>query len=144
MALAGALVEVGLERVELARLLGLPAAVDELLPGSGAVVALDRVQAPAQVAGDLPQPAPLGPQRVDQLVLAAGGLGELPGRLRPPGVRRACGFRVWLVAAGAGRLGQAGAVGGDALLDRLGEVLPQVESVGDLDCSGRSGPAPSA
>jgi hypothetical protein len=30
-------------------------------------------------------------------------------------------------------------VGGDALLDRLGEVLPQVEAVGDLDgawCAG--------
>jgi hypothetical protein len=54
----GVLAEVGLERVELARARSLPAAVDELLPGRGAVESLDGVQAPAQVTGDLPQAAP--------------------------------------------------------------------------------------
>jgi hypothetical protein len=53
--------------VELAGPRALPAAVGEFLPGGGAPVALDRVQAPAQAAGDLPQPAPLSPQAVDQL-----------------------------------------------------------------------------
>jgi hypothetical protein len=59
------LVEVGLERVELARARSLPAAVDEFLPGRGPVEPLDGVQAPAQVAGDLPQAAPFGAQPVD-------------------------------------------------------------------------------
>ena len=83
--------EVGLERVELAGVLSRPAALGEFLPGGGAVVALDGVQAPAQVAGDLPQAAPLGAQGVDQLVLALGARGELPGRIRalgPPGAWR--------------------------------------------------------
>ena len=92
MALVGVLVEVALERVELNGARRLQAAVGELLPDGGPVVALDGVPAPTQAAGDLPQPAPLNPQAVDQFVLAAGGVGELPGRVRRPGVRRLCGF----------------------------------------------------
>lgn len=65
MAAVGVLVEVGLERVELARAGFLPAAVGEFLPGGGAVEPLDGVQAPAQVAGDLAEPASLGAQLVD-------------------------------------------------------------------------------
>jgi hypothetical protein len=65
VAAVGVLVEVGLERVELARAGSLPAAVGELLPGGGAVEPLDGVQAPAQVAGDLAEPASLGAQLVD-------------------------------------------------------------------------------
>jgi hypothetical protein len=52
------LVQVGLERVELARARPLPAAVGEFLPGGGTVVTLDGVQASAQVAGDLPARSP--------------------------------------------------------------------------------------
>jgi hypothetical protein len=133
---AGVQVEVGLERVELARAVRGPAAFGEFLPGGGAVVALDGVQAPAQVAGDFPQAAAFGAQAVDQFVLAAGALGELPGRLRR-GLRR----RLGIVPEGwEGGLGQAGAVGGDALLDGLGQVLPQVEAVGDLHRIRRPGP----
>jgi hypothetical protein len=81
----GVLAEVGLERVELARARSLPAAVGELLPGRGAVEPLDGVQAPAQVAGDLPQSSPLGAQPVDQRVVPPGALGVLPGGVRLPG-----------------------------------------------------------
>jgi hypothetical protein len=64
----------------------MPAAVGELLPGRGAVEPLDGVQAPAQVAGDLPQSSPLGAQPVDQRVVPPGALGVLPGGVRLPGV----------------------------------------------------------
>ena len=132
MWLAGVLVQVGLERVEFAGARCLPPAVDEFLPGGGAVVTLDGVQPPAQVPGDLPQAAPLGPQGMDQGVVAPGALGELPGRLRCRLAGRPCGRH--RVASGLrGRLGQAAAVGGDALPGGLGEVLPQMEPVGDLD-----------
>ena len=134
------LVQVGLERVELARARPLPAAVDEFLPGGGAVVALDGVQSPAQVAGDLPQAAPLGSQPVDQGVVAPRAVGELPCRVRCALARRPC-RRGGLIADGGHEarpglwfwLCQAAAVGGDALLDGLREVLPQVEPVGDLN-----------
>jgi hypothetical protein len=82
VALAGVLVQVGLERVELAGPRRRPAAFGQFLPGRRPVVALDGVQAPAQVPGDLPQSAPLGAQGVDQVVLAPGAVGELPGWLR--------------------------------------------------------------
>ena len=74
----GVLVEVWLERVELAGARSLPAAVDEFLPGRGAVEPLDGVQAPAQVAGDLAQAPPFGTQLVDQGVVPLGALGVLP------------------------------------------------------------------
>ena len=63
-----------------------------------------------------------------------GAVGVLPGRLGPRCVRRPCGWR-WLIAGNGRRPGlcQPGAVRGDALLDGLGEVLPQVEPVSDLD-----------
>jgi hypothetical protein len=72
------LVEVGLERVEPAGPGCRPPAVDEFLPGGGAVVALDGVLAPAQVAGDFPDAAPFGAQAVDGGVVALRALGELP------------------------------------------------------------------
>jgi hypothetical protein len=128
----GVLAQVGLERVELARARSFPAAVGELLPGGGAVEPLDGVQAPAQVAGDLPQAAPFGAQPVDQLVVPPGALGVLPDGVRLRGRSRFRQGRTLLFCGGRG-VGQAGAVGGNALLDGLGEVLPQVEAVGDLD-----------
>jgi hypothetical protein len=136
-ALAGALVQVGLERVQLAGAGSLPAPVGELLPGGGAGVALHGVQAPAQVAGDLPEPAPLVQQLVHDRVVPPGAVGVLPGWLRRGGRRR--------LVPGCGRgarLCQAGAVRGDAPLDGLGEVLPQVEPAGDLDRLGRPGAGP--
>jgi hypothetical protein len=42
------------------------------------------------------------------------------------------GFGVW------GRVLQAGAVAADGTLDRLGQVVPQVPPVGDLDGQRRS------
>jgi hypothetical protein len=126
------LVQVGLERVELAGARPLPAAVGEFLPGGGAVVTLDGVQAPAQVAGDLPEAAPLGPQPVDQRVVLPDALGVLPGRLRQPGIRRLL-RRGLVLRRRRAWLCQAGPVGRDAPLGGLGEVLPQVEPVGDLD-----------
>jgi hypothetical protein len=134
----GVLVEVGLERVELAGARTLPAAVDEFLPGRGAVESLDGVQAPAQVAGDLAEPAPFGAQPVDQGVVPLGALGVLPVGARLFWFRQR---RALFSQGGQGRgIGQAGAVGGGALLDGLGEVLPQVEPVGDLDRLRRPGP----
>ena len=137
VALAGVLVQVGLERIQLAGPRALPAPVGEFLPGGGAGVALDGMQSPAQVPGDLPQAAPLGEQPVDERVVLADAAGVLPGRLRPPGVRRVRGWRGVACGGGsAGRFCQAGAVRGDAPLDGLGEVLPQVEAVDDLDREG--------
>ena len=78
-AAVGVLVQVGLERVELAGPRSLPAAVGEFLPGGGAVEPLDGVQAPAQVAGDLAQAPPFGAQLVDQGVVPPGAFGVLPG-----------------------------------------------------------------
>jgi len=135
-ALARALVQVGPERVQLAGTWSLPAPVCQLLPGGGAGVALDGVQAPAQVPGDLPQPALFGQQSVDQRVVAPGAVGVLPGRLRRGGRRLLVGSR-----RGTGFC-QAGAVRGDAPLDGLGEVLLQVEPVGDLDRVRRPGAGP--
>ena len=90
--------------------------------------------------GDLPQAAPLGAQPVDQGVVALRALGELPGRLGEPGLRRLCPGIGLLPFGGLGRRsGQAAAVGGDAFLHGLGEVLPQVEPVGDLDRVRRPG-----
>jgi hypothetical protein len=85
-ALAGALVQVRLERVQLAGPRLLPAAVGEFLPGGGAGVALDGVQAPAQVPGDLPQAAALVQQVVHDRVVPPGPVCVLPGRLRPLGL----------------------------------------------------------
>lgn len=48
-------------------------------------MALDGVQSPAQVAGDLPEAVPLGSQPVDQRVVVPGALGVLPVGIRLPG-----------------------------------------------------------
>jgi hypothetical protein len=73
-AAVGVLVQVGLVGVEFAGARSLPAAVGEFLPGHSAVEPLDGVQAPAQVAGDLPQAPPFGAQPVDQGMVPAGAL----------------------------------------------------------------------
>ena len=73
--------QVGLEQVEPARARYPPAAVNEFVPGGGAVITLDGVRAPAQVAGDLLEAAPLGPQPLDQRVVPPDALGVLPGLL---------------------------------------------------------------
>lgn len=76
--------------------------------------------------------------------MGAGSLGEPAGRIRPFVVL--VGGRVggclplrlgfW---AGRGQIAQAGAVGGDGLLDRGDQVLPEVKAVGDLEGLGRGG-----
>ena len=134
VAAVGVLAGVGLERAGLARAGPLPAAVGEFLPGGGAVEPLDGVQAPAQVAGDLAEPASLGAQLADQRVVPPGALGVLPGGVGLRGAFRFRRGRGAVLRGGRGRRpGQAAAVGRDALLDGLGQVLPQVEPVGDLD-----------
>jgi hypothetical protein len=71
---------------------------------------------------------------VHDRVVPPGTVGVLPGRLRPRCVHWLCGRRRLIFGDGR-RPGfrQAGQVRGDAPLDGLGEVLPQVEPVGDLD-----------
>jgi hypothetical protein len=119
------LAQVGLERVQLAGVRSLPAAIDQLLPGGGAGVALHGVPSPAQMAGDRADPVPLGEQFVHHLVVPAGPLGELPGRLRLRlrlrlGLRRLFGWPGIWPSRGFG-FAQAGAVRGDAPLDGLGD-----------------------
>jgi hypothetical protein len=77
---------------------------------------------------------------VHHRVVPAGSLGELPGQLRLGDLRRLCGCPgFWSAHRPGVRFAQAGAVRGGALLGRLGEVLPEVEPVGDLDRVRRSG-----
>lgn len=128
-AFAHVLVQVGLERVELAGPWSFPAAVGEFLPGGGAGVPLDGVQSPAQVPGDLAQPASLSEQVVHDRVVAPGPVGVLPGRIGPYRGLRLC--RRFRPGGGPGLqtgvwrwFWQAGAVRGDAPLGRLGQVLP--------------------
>jgi hypothetical protein len=110
----GVPVEVGLERVELAGARSLPAAVDEFLPGRGAVEPLDGVQAPAQVTGDLAEPPPFGAQLVDQGVVPLGALGVLPVGVRLPGTFRFRQGRGIVLGGGqrAGALARPGRSGG--------------------------------
>lgn len=76
-------------------------------------------------------------------MVPAGPLGVLPGGIGLPGGFRFRQRRFLFVHGGQGRgAGQAGTVGGDALLGGPGEVLPQVEPVGDLDRVRRPGPRP--
>ena len=114
-----AVVAEGLDLVEQAADAAAGAVVVLAGVGRERVEPLDGVQAPAQVAGDLPQAAPFGPPLVDQFVVPPGALGVLPG-----GAGLAGGFRFrqgrGLLSRGHRRRpGQAGAVGGDALLDGL-------------------------
>jgi hypothetical protein len=100
------------------------------------------VPSPAQVRGDGPNAVALAEQVVHQSVVGAGAFGETSRRLR--GCR---GVQFALLAGarfGRGGRGQAAAVADDAAFDRLAEVLPQMESVGDLDCVGCARRAPSA
>jgi hypothetical protein len=74
-------------------------------------------------------------------VVPPGALGVLPVGIRLPGTFRLRQGRGIVLGGRRGRrLGQAGAVGRDALLNGLGQVLPQVEPVGDLDCVRCPGP----
>jgi hypothetical protein len=87
-------------------------------------------------------PVPFGQQFVHHRVMPAGSLGKLPGRLRlwPADVRR-LGRRpgFWPGSRPGLWFAQAGPVRGDAPLDPLGKVLPQVEPVSDLDRVRRPG-----
>ena len=68
-------------------------------------------------------------------MVAPGAVGVLACRLRPRCVRRLCGRRGVICGDGRGPgFCQARTVRGGASLDGLGEVLPQVKPVGDLDC----------
>lgn len=109
VAAAGVLVGLGLEGVGLAGPASGPAVLRELLPGPGAVVALDGMRAPARVAGDLPQAAALGPQAVDQLVPEPCPPGGLPRWLMLAVRRQGRGGVV--AGNGDGRLGQAAPAG---------------------------------
>jgi hypothetical protein len=94
------------------------------------------------VAGDLAQAPPFGAQPVDQGVVPPGALCVLPVGVRLPGAfRLRLGQGTVLGGGRERRLGQAGTVGRNALLDPLGQVLPQVEPVGDLDSVRRPGPS---
>jgi hypothetical protein len=76
-------------------------------------------------------------------VVPPGALGVLPGGIGLPGGLRFRQGRPLVVCEGRRRrLGQAGTVGRGALLDGLGQVLPQVEPVGDLDRARRPGAGP--
>jgi hypothetical protein len=57
-------------------------AAGQFLPGGGAGVPLHGVQSPAQVPGDLPQPASLSDQLVHPGVVLPGPAGQLPGQVR--------------------------------------------------------------
>ena len=91
------------------------------------------MKAPAQVPGDLAEPPPVGQQAVHDCVVAPGAVGVLARWLWP---RAGSRFRRQhrLLSGGGHGTGfrEAGAVRGDAPPDRLGQVLPQVEPVGDL------------
>jgi hypothetical protein len=92
--------------------------------------------------GDHPDQLPFGEKFVHHRMVPACPLGELPSRLRlwladgrwlcrRPGIRSGCRPGLWLA--------QAGAVRGGAPFDRLGEVLPKMEPVSDLDRVRRPG-----
>jgi hypothetical protein len=108
------------------------AALDHVLPAGRAGVPLDGVPPPAQVAGNVAQANALGEEIVDEGVVGAGSFGELAGRVFRFGVFAGCrnsgclpcglGFR-----RGRRQVVQAGAVAGDGLLDRGGEVLPEMD-----------------
>jgi len=67
-ALLDALLEVGLERIQLAGAVALPLAVDQLLPALGAGIALHGVASPAQLPRDRADAVALGEQVVDERV----------------------------------------------------------------------------
>ncbi|MET8979388.1 hypothetical protein ABZX85_27670 [Streptomyces sp. NPDC004539] len=118
-----ALRQVGLERVEFAGLLAL-SAFDHVLPAGGAGVPLDGVPSPAQVPGDLPEPQSLGEQVVDERMMCPGAFGEFSGRLVVLAGRRVRGLpRGFDLGRRGGKVAKAGAMGGDRLLDRVGEVV---------------------
>src|SRR6266508_969452 len=105
-----------------------PLAVDQFLPGDRAGIPLHGVTTPAKVPSDGAQTMPLGEQAVHQRMVASGALGEPPHRRCLLSGRRRSRL---LGLLGCGRA-QAVAVAGNAALGRLGQVLPQVEPVGDL------------
>jgi hypothetical protein len=102
VAVAGVLIQVGPERVQLAGTRSLPAPVGELLPGSGAGVALHGVQAPAQVPGDLAEPASLVQQLVHDCVVPSEGIAAVA------------------------------ALGTDWLAVRIDQLPPGIQTAGDL------------
>jgi hypothetical protein len=79
-----------------------------------------RLDGQVQAAGAFPQAGAFAEQVVDLLPVLWGRLGALSGLQR------------------AG-LGPAGAVRRDFLLDGLGQAVPQVPAVADLDCAGHVG-----
>jgi hypothetical protein len=89
--------------------------------------------APAQAPGDLPDPGALVKQVVHQHVVLAAALCHRAAGLRNRG-------RVGKLAdRHDGAFLQAALVPGDAAFDGLGEVLPQMEPVGDLHRVRRAG-----
>jgi hypothetical protein len=125
--------QIGLESVEQARpLLGHD---HHFLPRRGVSVKGNGSMVPAQMPGDLPKPGSLREHLVDQSMMG-------PTALRDRTLRLLDDFR------GCGRSGelldQAALVLDDQAFDRRGEVLPEVEAVGDLHRVGAPARAPSA
>nr|WP_254550952.1 hypothetical protein [Catellatospora tritici] len=104
---------------------------DHLLPSGGAGVALHGVSPPAEVPGDLTDAITSAEKIMDDGVLFLAALRHPPGGLDKIGRRCPIGWRRGCC--------EAGLVLGDAPFDGGGEVLPQVEPVGDLDGVGRAG-----
>jgi hypothetical protein len=120
--------QIVLERVETARAWFLTD--KHLSPGSRADIALDSVPSPAQVPSELSTPGALGEQAVKEFVVFAAALCHRPaGSHLGERVPSRCGDE----------FSEAALVPADAPLDGLGEVLPQMEPVRDLDrvrCAG--------
>lgn len=117
---------------------------DHVLAAGRTGVTLDGVPSPAQVAGDGTKPHALAQQAVDQRMV-----GRIRSARRPVG--RAGGSfvsvcaRLASMSTSAGLVvrlrvdrAQAVAMRGDALLDRLAQVLEHMEPVGDLQCARRA------
>lgn len=85
------------------------------------------------MAGDLPEARTLRKQFVDQSVMGAATFGHRTGRFGSRGRSRFLGGRVDGLLEAAPMLD-------DALLHGGGQVLPEVESVGDLHGLRRGGP----
>ena len=106
-----------------------------LITGSGVGEAAGGLSVHAQLTGDRAQAQPAGCQSLDGGVLVTH-----PRRQPGLGDRNRDGGRVWLrrecwVSGGRGDLLEAGPVAGDGLGGVLGEVMPQMPAVGDLNRS---------
>ncbi|MFC9625814.1 hypothetical protein ACFTXM_39605 [Streptomyces sp. NPDC056930] len=144
-ALGPPLVQVRLVGIEDAGAAG-PASDEWFVRGSRMGESADGIASQAEPAGDDSQPESLVQQVVNGRVLLAYPIGQAAGLPRL-GRKFRCQFRGLREHSGANRgdalrFTQKGAVLGDHLLDGLGEVLPDVPAVCDMDrVRGASRPA---